>query len=571
MHVALVAGLLLAILAAVLGFALWHRLRVRLRGLVGVAEAAADGEGGVRAADAATDDVGRLAAGIDRMIEAHGARLRHVEAAAAAAQDTRAAAEEADRAKSRFVARMGHELRTPLNAILGYARLLQDEPGGDPSQAAQLRKIRRAGEGLLATINDVLELSRIESGMVELRPQPTDVPALVHQVAAVVQAAAHRKGLDFSCQVDDPWPRALQVDGMRLEQLLVNLLSSAVDRTERGGVSLDVRCRNTTAETAQLQFEAVDTGRTFEAAQLPLLFKPFGPREGGGDQVDGSGLRLAIGQRLLAMMGGHLGVAARPGGGSVFRFSIETTVAQAGALPPQGPTAPAAPGRPAAWRRILFVGAAGGPRRALLESLADCGFEIVQADDAASASTSARSGAPLSDLVLVDVVAADATLAGTLQPFRRDPVLRELPLLALLQSGAPADPGDSGADAVLHGPVEAVAIAAAIADLRRRRGEAGRPGPAGDDPSMSATRLISPEGEELVRLYELARIGNMRSLAERADHLVALDPRYLPFAERLRSLSQGFQSRAILDWITELRRAGLEGEIPAVRDPTIGL
>jgi len=571
MQMALVAVLLLASFAALLGFALWHRLRVRLRGLIGLAEAAAAGEAGVQAADAATGDVGRVAAAIDKMIEAHGARLRHVEAAAAAAHDARAAAQEADRAKSRFLARMGHELRTPLNAILGYARLLQDEPGLDPSQAVQLQKIRHAGEGLLATINDLLELSRIESGMVELRPLPTDVPALVRQVAAVVRAAAHRKGLDFSCHVDDPLPRALEVDGMRLEQLLVNLLSSAVDRTARGGVRLDVRCLDAKAKAVQLQFEAVDTGRDFEPAQLPLLSKPFGRGDGAGDPVDGSGLRLAIGQRLLAMMGGDLDVAARPGGGSVFRFSIETPVAGADALPPEAQAMPAAPWRPSAWRRILFAGAADGPRRALLASLADCGFEIVQADDAASAAALAQSGAPVSDLVLVDVVAADTTLADALQPFRRDPVLRDVPLLALLQSGPPADPGDSGADAVLHGPVEAIAIAAAIADIRRRRGEAGRPGAAGGDAPMSSTRLISPQGEELARLYELARIGNMRSLRERADHLVALDPRYLPFAERLRSLSQGFQSRAILDWIIELRRAGPEGEFPAVRDPTIGL
>jgi len=570
MQVAFAACMLVAIGAAVLGFALWHRLRVRLRGLIRLAEAAAAGESGVPAEQAVTDEVRRLAAGIDKMMQAHGARLRHLEATAAAAQEAKAAAEEADRAKSRFVTRMGHELRTPLNAILGYAQILQDEPGVEAFRADQLQKIRQAGEGLLATINDVLEFSRIDAGMVELRPQPTDVRVVMRRVAAVVRAAANRKRLDFSCSGDDDLPGALKVDGMRLQQLLVSLLASAVDRTDRGGVSVDVRCR-TTSEGAQLQFEVADTGRDVEPVPLLPQSQPFEKRDGATHQVDGNGLRLAISQRLVAMMGGQLRVAARPGGGSVVRFSIETTVAEGHAMPPD---APAAPGRPAAWRRILFIGAADGPRLTLLESLAACGFEIARADDAASASALEQSRARPSDLVLVDLAAGATDLADALRSCRRDPVLRDLPRVALLPSGPLADLGDLGdsvADAWLQAPVDAAAVAAAIADIRRHRPEPGPPGPASHDPSMSSTTMISPAGEELMRLYELARIGNMRSLGERADYLVELDPRYQPFAERLRILSRGFQSRAILDWISELRREGPAGEPPAVRDPTIGL
>lgn len=567
----LVASLFAAICAAMVGVAVRRRLLVRASRLRRVVQAAASGETGERPVDAATDEVGQLAVAIDAMIRAHGERVRQLEADAAAAQAAQAAAEEADRAKSRFLADLGHDLRTPLNAILGYAQLLQDEQDTSPSQAGQLQKIRCAGEGLLATIDDVLELSRIEARLVELRPHATDVRLLVRRVAEMGRAAADRKGLEFSCDVDAELPSAVKVDGKRLQQVLVNLLAGAVDRTVRGGVGLSVRCRSLTAECAQLVFEATDTAPVIEAAQRPLLFKAFERRDGAAHRAGRSGLCLAICQRLVEMMGGLLEVESRPGAGNVFRFSLEAMVVEPDAHP--GP-AQAVQRRPHAWRRILFVGAARGPRLPLLESLAVCGFDVACAGDDASASALEQSRAPASDLLLVDLAGQDASPADALQSFRRDPILRDLPLVVLLQSEPPTELGDLGADAVLHGAVEAGAIGVAIADIRRRRGAAGGADASRDDPSTSSTSsssMIAPAGEELERLHELARIGNMRSLGERADYLVALDPRYLPFADRLRSLSQGFQSRAILDWMSELRRAAPDGETRPVRDPTIGL
>ena len=254
----LLAGVLAAICAAIVGAVWRRRLLVRVRRLRRVVQTAASAGTGARPEDAAMDDVGQLAVAIDAMIEAHGERVRQLEATAAAAQAAQAAAEEADRARSRFLAGLGHELRTPLNAILGYAQLLQDELDTSPLHAGQLQKIRGAGEGLLATIDDVLELARIEARLVELRPHATDVRLLVRRVADRGRAAADRKGLEFSCDVDAGLPSAVKVDGKRLEQVLANLLAGAVERTVRGGVGLSVRCPSLTAECAQLVFAATE-------------------------------------------------------------------------------------------------------------------------------------------------------------------------------------------------------------------------------------------------------------------------------------------------------------------------
>jgi len=563
--VAAVAGALAVVIAVAMAYAFRRTVVLPLHRLTRVAERVTAGDLEARAEVESSDEVGVLARGINTMTARLSETIRHLESVFAEAQDAKAAAEVANRAKSRFLASMSHELRTPLNAVLGYAQILQSEPGLTEFQVNRLDKIRSGGEHLLAMINDVLDLSRIEAGKVELQPVPMSLSSLLGAVCSVIRAAAERKGLSFTCDVAADLPAAVQVDGKRLEQVLLNLLHNAVKFTERGQVSLRLR-RVGMADPARacIRFEIADSGIGIAPAQLAVLFRPF---EQAGDerpQHGGTGLGLAISQRIVAMMGGNIEVESQPGAGSLFRFQVDVALADfdAAAQARHGVDEPAA-----VWRRLLVVEAATMRDADLSQRLQACGFELTYAHDAASAVAQARAHVP--DLILVDIGMPEARGVVAIRRLREDALLRGVALIALSPTAAPHELAGSGADALLPLPLDLAALAAAIGALRQRRAQGAGAALAVASAVDAPAAWVLPGLEELELLYELARIGNMRSIGERADHLAGANPDYQPFARRLRDLAQRFQSRAILEWIAELRRTG--GVTPPVRDPGVGL
>ncbi|MBW8758106.1 MAG: HAMP domain-containing protein [Burkholderiales bacterium] len=564
---AAVAGVVAVVIAVAMAYVFRRRVVLPLHRLTRVAERVTAGDLEARAEVESSDEVGVLAHGINTMTARLSETIRHLESIFAEAQDAKAAAEVANRAKSRFLASMSHELRTPLNAVLGYAQILLSEPGLSEFQVNRLDKIRTGGEHLLAMINDVLDLSRIEAGKLDLQPLPMRLSGLLGALCGAIRAAAERKGLSFASDVDPDLPAAVQVDGKRLEQVLLNLLDNAVKFTDHGQVSLRLRrLESTDAARACIRFEVADSGVGMAPAQLAALFRPFEQGDDSRRLHGGTGLGLAISQRIVAMMGGNIEVESRPGAGSLFRFQIDVALADADAavVPRRGGADPAA-----VWRRILLVEAAPPRDADLAERLQACGFELAFADGAASAVAKARRQVP--DLILVDARMPPAQAFAAIRRLREDALLRGIALIALSPTAAAHELADSGADAVLPLPLDVAVFAATIGELRQRRSAgAGPSAPAEPAPDASPAWVV-PGTEELELLHELARIGNMRSIGERADHLAGVNPDYQPFARRLRDLAQRFQSRAILEWISELRSAGAGDVTPPVRGPTLGL
>jgi len=565
--VAAVAGAFAVVIAVALAYAFRRRVVLPLHRLSHVAERVTAGDLEARAEVESSDEVGVLARGINTMTARLSETIRHLESIFAEAQDAKAAAEVANRAKSRFLASMSHELRTPLNAVLGYAQILLSEPGLSEFQVNRLDKIRIGGERLLAMINDVLDLSRIEAGKVDLQPLPIRLASLLGAACSVIRAAAERKGLSFVSDIDPDLPAAVLVDGKRLEQVLMHLLDNAVKFTEHGQVSLRLRrLESTDPARACIRFEVSDSGVGMAPEQLAVLFKPFEQGDDTGRVHGGTGLGLAISQRIVAMMGGNIEVESRPGSGSLFRFRIDVAVAESDAAArPHRSGGDAA----AVWRRILLVDAAPTRDAGLAERLLACGFELAVADGAASAVAESRAHLP--DLILVDARMPQAIAA--VQRLREDALLRGIALIALAPASAVHELAGSGADAVLQVPLDLAVFAATVGDLRGRWSPGARHAVPAEAASRASPPWVVPGPEELELLHELARIGNMRSIGERADHLAGLDPDYEPFARRLRDLAQRFQSRAILEWISELRGvdADASGISPPVRGPTVGL
>ncbi len=230
------------------------------------------------------------------------------------------AAQVASVAKSAFLANMSHEIRTPLNAITGMAYLIR-RGGLTDLQATQMGKLERAGEHLLATINAILDLSKIEAGKFTLEAREIQVETLVGNVISMLQERALTKGLQLRCELQS-LPSALLGDATRLQECLLNYTTNAVKFTETGSVTVRVRLLEETPQTALVRFEVDDTGIGLSDTLLPRLFMAFEQADNSTTrQYGGTGLGLAIVRKLVRLMGGDVGAENRPDGGSRFWFT----------------------------------------------------------------------------------------------------------------------------------------------------------------------------------------------------------------------------------------------------------
>ena len=240
-------------------------------------------------------------------------------------------AERSSHEKTAFLANMSHEIRTPMNAILGFSELLQSELR-DPKHRKYLQSIRSSAASLLQLINDILDMSKIEAGVLELRPEPTDTREICDFIRTLFSEPAAKKGIKLECHVAQDLPRALLIDRVRLRQVLVNLVGNAVKFTDHGTVDVRVSSKKQPADSGRitLSIEVVDTGVGIPQDRLAAIFQPFvqagAHRE---KEIQGTGLGLSIVKRLTEMMGGSVSVTSTLGKGSVFSLHFPDVVISA--------------------------------------------------------------------------------------------------------------------------------------------------------------------------------------------------------------------------------------------------
>ena len=293
-------------------------------------------------------------------------------------------AEDANRAKSVFLSNISHEIRTPLNAVLGYAQLLEEHEGLDAGARVQVHAIHQAGKRLLGLINDVLDLSKIEAGALQLRPEPLELHSELAELHALMKARATQQGLRFELQrhFDAPCPALL--DRGKFGQVLLNLLGNAIKFTPAGGtVRLIARVEPTPSASRRLDLRVEDDGPGIAADERVQLFQPF--RQGrSGERKGGTGLGLALSRKLVEAMGGELGMDSAPGQGTQAHLHLPLPMPEAGWSGfSRAPREAALQWRLAAGRRcrVLVAEDDDDSRQLLVELLQRLGCEVAAGAD----------------------------------------------------------------------------------------------------------------------------------------------------------------------------------------------
>lgn len=386
-------------------------------------------------------------------------------------EQAREAAEAANRARGEFLANTSHEIRTPLAAILGHTDILLRRID-DPDLRKEVRTIRRSGEHLLGVINDVLDLSRIEAGRLEVELGPCNLAVALRDVHELLSSRADAGSVDFRLVVTGPLPTNLRTDGRRIKQVLLNLVGNALKFTPEGVVEL--RAAHD-AEAREVRLEVCDTGIGIPEDVQRAIFEPF--RQGDASLTrrhGGTGLGLPISVRLAESLGGRIEVESRAGEGSLFTFVLPADQPDLELAPyvDQAPDDPL-PGGPAdvVDGRVLVVDDRPEVRRVVQHFLEEAGAEVLVASDGVQAveavERAAADGAPI-DLVVMDVQMPNMDGHEATRELRRRG--HTVPIVALTASAMREDELralDAGCDAYLAKPVEVDSLVALVARLVR--------------------------------------------------------------------------------------------------------
>ncbi|MDB6066046.1 MAG: multi-sensor hybrid histidine kinase [Pedosphaera sp.] len=471
-------------------------------------------------------------------------------------------AEVANEAKSAFLAKVSHDLRTPLNAILGFAQILQRRSlSGEVNNG--LKTIQQSGEHLLTLINDILNLSKIEAGKMELYPTLIHFPAFLKDIAGIIRSRAEGRSLSFVFETPTALPAGVEVDQTRLRQVLLNLLDNAVKFTDSGGIVLRVSrvnagesvIRQQPGTQAWLRFEVEDTGIGIGADQLERIFLPFEQASEVTRRVQGTGLGLAISRQLVQLMGGNLQVQSHVGRGSRFWFEIAVPIK---VLMPEADRLRGRliSGYRGPKRKVLVVDDNLSNREVMFEFLQAVGFEVAEARDGQEAIRLAQQIRP--DLILMDLYMPVMDGFEAASQIRRIPELREILIIAASASVSEEDQSQSrqaGYDAFLPKPVNWPKLSALLEKHLKLDWEyedrCEQAGTAVHADAGETDRFVPPPKAELTVLLELARMGDLSAIQERAEKIKTLGERCVPFADKLSALAQGFEEQEILNWIQE--------------------
>ncbi|MEA5597166.1 ATP-binding protein [Rivularia sp. UHCC 0363] len=495
-------------------------------------------------------ELGQLQTSINQLFEQIKINLKKQE-------EANISADAASYAKSEFMANMSHELRTPLNGILGYTQIIQNSPHLSKKEQRGIEIIHRCGNHLLTLINDILDFSKIEAHQIKLHPSDFHFPSFLQEIVEICRIKTEQKGLSFIYSTPENLPSGITIDKRRLRQVLINLLSNAIKFTEIGCVTLQVEVleikKETFSQTVKLLFHIEDTGVGMEPKLLDKIFLPFEQLGTTKNKSEGTGLGLALSQKIVEIMNSTIKVKSQVDMGSIFQFEIECPVAEDWTETSSITRTGRIVGYVGERKQILIVDDRWENRSLFINLLSSIGFELIEAENGQDGLEKAIMSQP--DLIISDINMPIMNGWQMLKEVRKQDKLKNtLFIICSVITSEYDSPKaiQAGASYFLNKPVKSKELYRILAKQLQLTWLYNH-----DEitktivkKSPSKNQMVIPPASELTMLLEFAKQGKIKGIKQELER-ISQDKQYQSFVDELNSFVKSFNIKKIREFLQD--------------------